>query len=69
MVDSFSKDKSKLKVLTLFNNEIVESWVDIEDMEKEYLGFAIMLKKSFNSNTSQNRTLEVESRNTGFGVP
>ena len=62
VVDSFSKDKSKLKVLTLFNNEIVESWIDIEDMEKEYLGFAIMLKKSFNSNTSQNRTLEVEQK-------
>jgi ATP-binding cassette subfamily C protein LapB len=48
--------------LTLFNNEIVESWTDVEEMEKEYLGFAIMLKKSFNSGTSQSKNLEVEQK-------
>lgn len=62
VVDSFSKDRSQLKVLTLFNNDIVETWVDMEDMEKEYLGFAIMLKKGFDSNTSQNRTLDIEQK-------
>lgn len=48
--------------MTLFNNEIVESWTDVEEMEKEYLGFAIMLKKSFNSGTSQSKNLEVEQK-------
>lgn len=62
VLDSFSKDKSQLKILTLFENDVVETWEDIEELEKEYMGFAIMLKKSFDTTTSQNRTLDVEQK-------
>ncbi|MEA3289736.1 MAG: type I secretion system permease/ATPase, partial [Campylobacterota bacterium] len=62
VLDSFSKDRKQLKILTLFENDIVETWHNIEDINKEYLGFSIMLKKSFDTATSDHKTLDVESK-------
>ncbi|MEA3498706.1 MAG: type I secretion system permease/ATPase [Campylobacterota bacterium] len=62
ILDSFSDDKSQLKIVTTFDNEIVETWHDIEQIEHEYLGYSIMLKKSFDTTTSKNKTLDVDQK-------
>ncbi|QKJ27296.1 type I secretion system permease/ATPase [Aliarcobacter cibarius] len=47
ILDSFSDDRSKVKIISEVSNEIVEQWYDIEKIEKEYIGFGILLKKIF----------------------
>ena len=67
VLDSFSKNREELKVVTVFDNEIVETWYDFEKLDREYLGHAILLKKSFNTNTSNNKTLDVNFKTLVLG--
>lgn len=62
ILDSFSSDKTKLKVVTTFENDIVETWHDKDQLEQEYLGYSIMLKKSFDTMTSDNKTIDVDQK-------
>ena len=62
IIDSFSSDKTKLKVVTTFENDIVETWHDKDQLEQEYLGYSIMLKKSFDTMTSDNKTIDVDQK-------
>lgn len=62
ILDSFSEDRKKLKIINAFKNDIVETWYDIDDINKEYLGFAIMLKKSFDDKTSNAKTLNLDQK-------
>lgn len=48
ILDSFSEDRKKVKLISEIANEIVEEWHDIENINREYLGFAILIKKKFN---------------------
>ncbi len=45
IVDSFSEDRKKVKIIGELSNEITQQWYDIERIEKEYLGYAILVKK------------------------
>lgn len=47
ILDSISKDKTKVKIIFNENNEPLEEYVDIEKLEEEYLGYAFMLKKIY----------------------
>ncbi|WP_375723870.1 type I secretion system permease/ATPase [Arcobacter sp. KX21116] len=47
ILEDFSKEKNKAKIIHANENEPVEEWVDIEKLENEYLGFAFMLKKPY----------------------
>lgn len=62
ILDSFSSDKTKLKIVTTFENDIVETWHDKDQLEQEYLGYSIMLKKSFDTMTSDNKTIDVDQK-------
>jgi len=62
VLDSFSEDKTQAKVVTLFENEIVETWYDFDKLDREYLGHAIMLKKGFDTTTSHNKTLDINQK-------
>ncbi len=48
IVDSFSDDYSKIKIIEQIDDEIVEQWFDTKKIEDNYLGFAVLVKKSFN---------------------
>lgn len=64
LLDSFSNDRKKVKIISELSGDIVEQWYDIEAIESEYLGFAILIKKSFNYKEGEiDRNLHVE-----FGV-
>lgn len=45
ILDSFSKDKTKAKIIYP-TEDAIDEWVDIEELQKEYLGFAFILKKA-----------------------
>ncbi len=47
LVDSFSSDRKKIKIISELSGNVVEQWHDIESIENEYLGYAILVKKSY----------------------
>ncbi len=63
LVDSFSSDRKKIKIISELSGNVVEQWHDIESIENEYLGYAILVKKSFNYKDSElDRNLHIESK-------
>jgi ATP-binding cassette subfamily C protein LapB len=44
ILDSFSKDKTKAKIIYP-TQDALEQWVEVEQLQQEYLGFAFLLKK------------------------
>ena len=48
IIDSFSDDYSKIKIIEQIDDEIVEQWYETDKIQQEYLGFAVLVKKSFN---------------------
>ncbi len=47
ILQSFTEDKKKAKIIFATDNEPIEDIVDVEELEKEYLGYAFLLKKVF----------------------
>jgi len=52
ILDSFSTDKQQAKVV-LDTESPSESWVDIETLETQYLGYAYMLKPDFHHDDTE----------------
>jgi len=47
ILEEFSQDKKNAKLIYPNNETPIEEYVDVEELEKEYLGFAFMLKKPY----------------------
>lgn len=47
ILDSFSPDRKKAKIILSLNQEPLEEWVDLEKLRSDYLGFAFMLKRVY----------------------
>lgn len=47
ILEAFSPNKKRAKIIHSNDNEPLEEWVDVEALEDEYLGFAFMLKKPY----------------------
>ncbi|MBN2783028.1 MAG: type I secretion system permease/ATPase [Campylobacterales bacterium] len=61
ILDSFSKDGKSAKII-MPAEEAVESWVDIEDLEDQYIGFGFMIKKAFEYTDNNSRTLHLKQK-------
>ena len=61
ILESFNEDKSKVKII-YSEGEGSQEWLDTQDLEKEYLGFAFMLKKEFEYSSKNSRTLKIKSK-------
>jgi ATP-binding cassette subfamily C protein LapB len=61
ILDSFSKDGEQAKII-MPAEEAIEQWVDIEDLEDEYIGFGFMLKKEFEYTDDNTRTLHLTQK-------
>jgi ATP-binding cassette subfamily C protein LapB len=61
ILDSFSKDKKQAKII-MPTEEAIESWVDIQDLEDEYIGFGFMIKKAFEYTDNNSRTLHLKQK-------
>jgi len=57
ILEEFSDDKKQAKIIYA-EGDGIESWVDVEDLESEYLGFAFMLKKEFQYENKASKTLQ-----------
>lgn len=60
ILDSISKD-GQVKII-MPAEEAIESWVDIEDLEDEYIGFGFIIKKEFEYTDDNVRTLHLTQK-------
>jgi ATP-binding cassette, subfamily C, bacterial LapB len=69
LLDSFSTDRKKVKIISELSGEIIEQWHSIESIEEEYLGYAILVKKNFDyKNTEMNKNLKIEKKHWFWGT-
>jgi ATP-binding cassette subfamily C protein LapB len=61
ILEEFNKDKTEAKIIYPEGNGL-EQWLSVEDLEKEYLGFAYMLKKEFEYDSKNSRTLQLKQK-------
>ncbi|MDQ7045018.1 MAG: type I secretion system permease/ATPase [Sulfurimonas sp.] len=61
ILESFSADRKKAKIIYP-EGEGTEEWLNLDDLEGEYLGFAFMLKKEFQYDNKESRTLQIKQK-------
>lgn len=63
LLDSFSDDRSKIKIISELGGEVVEQWYEIESINEDYLGYAVLVKKGFNYKDSElDKSLNIEKK-------
>ena len=61
ILDRFNEDQTQVKII-MPAEEAIEQWVDVEDLEDEYIGFGFMIKKAFEYADDNKRTLHLEQK-------
>ncbi len=61
ILESFSPDKKEAKII-MPSEDVVEQWVDFEDLSSEYIGYGFMVKKAFEYNDDNSRTLHLNQK-------
>ena len=61
ILERFSQDRKQVKIIYP-DGDGLESWLSVEELESEYLGFAFMLKKEFEYNSKNSRTLQLKQK-------
>jgi len=61
ILEKFNEDKTKAKIIYP-EGDGLEEWVDVHELEKEYLGFAYILKKQFEYDKKSSRTLQLKQK-------
>ena len=60
ILEEFNEDKTEAKIIYP-DGDGLEQWLSTEELAKEYLGFSYMLKKEFEYNSKNSRTLQIKS--------
>ena len=61
ILEKFSEDRTEAKIIYP-EGDGLEQWLSVKDLEKEYLGFAYMLKKEFEYDDKNSRTLQLKQK-------
>lgn len=61
ILESFSQDMQRARIIYP-EGEGLETWINIEDLEAEYLGYAFMLKKAYDYSEKNSRTLRIKQK-------
>jgi ATP-binding cassette subfamily C protein LapB len=61
ILERFSDDRKQAKIIYP-DGDGLEMWLSVEELESEYLGFAFMLKKEFEYNSKNSRTLQLKQK-------
>ena len=69
ILDSFDEEKTKVKIY-MAAEDPVEIWMDIEEFEKEYLGYGYLIKirSDYGHANSNSKTLNLEQKNWFFST-
>ena len=60
IVDSFSEDKLRAKIITSDGDDVLEQWIDVKELSKNYLGFSYVLKKIYKYDSEHSKTLKID---------
>lgn len=61
ILDRFNEEQTQVKII-MPAEEAIEQWVDVEDLQDEYIGFGFMIKKGFEYEAENKRTLHLEQK-------
>ena len=61
ILDRFNEDGTQAKII-MPAEEPIEQWVDTEDLADEYIGFGFMVKKAFEYEEENKRTLDIKQK-------
>lgn len=61
ILERFSDDRKEAKIIYP-DGDGLEMWLSVQELESEYLGFAFMLKKEFEYNSKNSRTLQLKQK-------
>lgn len=61
ILEKFSDDKRRAKIIYP-DGDGLEQWVSVIDLESEYLGFAFLVKKAFQYDEQNSRTLKIKQK-------
>ena len=61
ILERFNENKTEAKIIYP-EGDGLEQWLSVQDLEKEYLGFAYMLKKEFEYDSKNSRTLQLKQK-------
>ena len=61
ILDRFSEDRTQVKII-MPAEEAIEQWVDTDVLEDEYIGFGFMVKKAFEYEDENSRTLHLNQK-------
>jgi ATP-binding cassette, subfamily C, bacterial LapB len=61
IIDRFNEDQTQVKII-MPAEEAIEQWVDVEDLADEYIGFGFMVKKAFEYEDENRRTLHIKQK-------
>ena len=61
ILERFSNDKKRVKIIYP-EGDGLEQWLSTKDSESEYLGFAYLLKKEFEYDNNNSRTLQLKQK-------
>jgi len=67
ILEKFNDDKTEAKIIYP-EGDGLEQWVSIDELEKEYLGFAYLLKKEFEYDKESSRTLQLKQKHWFFST-
>ena len=61
ILDSFNKDRTQVKII-MPAEEPIEQWIDLEDLEDEYIGYGFMIKKAFEYSDDNERVQHLKHK-------
>jgi len=61
ILDKFCDDGNRAKII-MPTEEAIEQWVDIQDLNDEYIGYGFMVKKAFEYTDETSRTLHLNQK-------
>jgi len=61
ILEKFSDDRTQAKIIYP-DGDGSQEWIDVKELEKEYLGFGFLLKKKFEYDSKKSRPLEIRSK-------
>jgi ATP-binding cassette subfamily C protein LapB len=67
ILEEFSSDKKGVKIIYSNAQEPLEEWVELEKLQKEYMGFAFMLKKPY-SYKNKDKKLHTQNEHWFWGT-
>lgn len=61
ILEKFSDDRTKAKIIYP-DGDGSQEWIDVKELNKEYLGYGFLLKKKFEYDSKNSRTLDVKAK-------